>query len=568
MSATHEVANQVPPLEGYDALAGDRWLARALEGAKAIGPGSAGARAERAGSAEEVPRGFVERAAELGRYVGSAEAREHARLANAHPPVLRTHDGQGRRVDFVEYHPSYHALMARAIGSGLHSLAWKERPAGFTHRAALCYLWNQLEQGTACPVTMTFAAIPVFAHAPSLDAGWRAKVLADAYDARPLPVARKEGATIGMAMTEKQGGSDLRAVATLARKDGEGWRLTGHKWFCSAPMSDAFFTLARLPEGVTCFFVPRTLEDGSRNPFEIQRLKEKVGNRSNASAEIEYRDTWAQRVGEPGRGIATLIEMAHHTRFDIVVAAAGMMRMGLDHALHHASYRSAFGKALVEQPAMRNVLADLALEAEAAALLAFRLAGAFDAGVDSESERELQRVLTPVAKYWLCKRLVPFAGEAMECIGGNGYVEESPLARLYREAPLNGIWEGSANVICLDVLRAISRSPRSLEALAAEIEAGGEPRARAAFDRALALLDRHSGTGHPGEDQARATVERLALAVQGALMRRHSSDAAAQAFAQSRLEGGTGTRAFGTLEANADMAAILAGARRAVDEPP
>ncbi|HSN19240.1 MAG TPA: acyl-CoA dehydrogenase family protein, partial [Usitatibacter sp.] len=401
--STHEVLNQPPPLAGYDAWTGDAWLREAVR---------------RAGAADVAPA-----AAELGRYVGSAEAQEHARLANRHAPELRTHDRYGRRIDAVEYHPSYHALMARAIGAGVHSLAWKRPKSPFAARAALFYLWNQLEQGTACPVTMTFASIPIFAHAPALDAEWRAKVLADAYDPRPLPRAEKDGVTIGMAMTEKQGGSDLRAVATRAERDGEAWRLTGHKWFCSAPMSDGFFTLAREAAGVSCYFVPRSLPDGSRNAFEIQRLKEKAGNRSNASAEVEYRGTWASPVGAPGRGIATLIEMAHHTRFDIVVGIAGMMRAALDQALHHARHRSAFGRRLAEHALMANLLADLALEAEAATLLAFRLAAAFDASRDDAHERELQRALTPIAKYWLCKRLTAVATEAMECFGGNGYVE-------------------------------------------------------------------------------------------------------------------------------------------------
>ncbi|HET9472079.1 MAG TPA: acyl-CoA dehydrogenase family protein, partial [Usitatibacter sp.] len=398
-------------------------------------------------------------------------------------------------------------------------------------RAVLFYLWNGLEQGTACPVTMTFASIPIFDHAPGLARDWRPKVLADAYDPRPAPLAAKAGVTIGMAMTEKQGGSDLRQVATVALPDGDAWRLTGHKWFCSAPMSDGFFTLARREEGVSCFFVPRALPDGTRNPFEIQRLKEKVGNRSNASAEIEYRGTWAWPVGEPGRGIATLIEMAHHTRFDIVVGVAGMMRSALDQAMHHARHRTAFGKPLAAQPLMANVLADLALEAEAALLVAFRLAAAFDASGTDERERDLQRLLTPVAKYWLCKRMTPMAVEAMECLGGNGYVEESALARLFREAPLNGIWEGSANVICLDVLRAIARSPASLEALRDEVAQAREPRATALVDRAQRLLaDPVAAEGH-----ARAVVEALALATQAAHMKRHSGAGAAEAFCASRL---------------------------------
>jgi putative acyl-CoA dehydrogenase len=383
----------------------------------------------------------------------------------------------------------------------------------------------------------------MLAHAPDLDRRWRSFILADAYDPRPLPVEQKKGATIGMAMTEKQGGSDLRAVQTRAERSGEAYRLEGHKWFCSAPMSDGFFTLARLPEGVTCLFAPRSLPDGSRNAIRLQRLKDKCGNRSNASAEIEYHGAEASLVGEPGRGIATLIEMAHHTRFDIVVGIAGMMRAGLHQAIHHARHRHAFGKSLAAQPLMANVLADLALESEAATLLAFRLARAFDASAVDARERELQRILTPVAKYWVCKRMVPVAVEAMECLGGNGYVEEAPLARLYREAPLNGIWEGSANVICLDVLRAIARAPESLAALRDEVLGLKDAR----IERRWAAFERAVSDSVAAESQARAAVEALAACAQASLMLRYSDPAAADAFCSARL--GEGARSFGTLPA-------------------
>ena len=527
-------ANQPPPLEGYDAYASDAWLAPAVE---------------RAGI------GWVAgKASELGRFVGSAEGQALATAANKRTPELRTHDRFGNRIDFVEYDPSYHALMSRAIGAGVHSLAWKRQDGGFCARAVLFYLWNQLEQGTACPVTMTFASIPVMEHAPAVKQEWRAKVLADAYDPRPLPVAQKPGATIGMAMTEKQGGSDLRAVQSTAEKTSDGWRITGHKWFCSAPMSDGFFTLAKLPEGVTCFFVPRSLPDGTRNALRIQRLKDKVGNRSNASSEIEYERTFAHLVGEPGRGIATLIEMAHHTRFDIVVGIAGMMRIALRQAIHHARHRAAFGKALASHPLMANVLADLSIEAEAAMRLAFRLARAFDASAKDERERELQRILTPIAKYWVCKRMTPVAVEAMECLGGNGYVEEHPLARLYREAPLNGIWEGSANVICLDVLRAMARSPRALEALRDEIARAGDPRIDACMASSLPLVSDPAAS----EAQARTLVETLATCMQASLMARESSPDAAGAFIASRVQAsGCGVRAFGTLAAGTQFGAIV-----------
>jgi len=533
MNDTHEVTNQSAPLEGYDAFAHDPWLVAAVR---------------RAGV------NWVDKAAcDLGRYVGSAEAQHHAMLANRYTPELKTHDRVGMRIDVVEYHPSYHVLMRRAYTAGVHSLAWKHAAGGFSARAALFYLWNQLEQGTACPVTMTFASIPILDQAPDLAPAWRGKVLNDAYDPRPVPVAQKTAVTIGMAMTEKQGGSDLRAVQTVARPDAGAFRLTGHKWFCSAPMSDAFFTLARLPEGVTCFFVPRSLPDGTRNPFLIQRLKDKVGNRSNASSEIEYRDTCAWIVGEPGRGIATLIGMTHHTRFDIVVGVAGMMRAALNQAMNHARQRSAFGKRLAEHPLMTNVLADLALETEAAMLLAFRVAGAFDASRDDARERELQRCLTPIAKYWLCKRITPVALEAMECLGGNGYVEEEPLARLYREAPLNGIWEGSANVICLDALRALGRSPEALAVLTAEIAAAGDPRLQRVCDTATTMLADPASV----EANARAIVELLATGVQASLMKRHSDAIAAEAFCASRVEGPVRGRALGTLAANAQTLAAM-----------
>jgi putative acyl-CoA dehydrogenase len=508
---------------------------------------------ERAAVADIAPA-----ASALGSFVGSAEGRQHADLANRHPPELRTHDRFGHRVDEVEYHASYHTLMARALGAGVHSIAWKRKARGFSAHALLFYLWNKLEQGTACPVTMTFASIPVFTNAPGVESLWRPKVLADAYDPRPMPYSRKDGVTIGMAMTEKQGGSDLRSVQTRALPDGGTYLLTGHKWFCSAPMSDAFFTLARLPEGVTCFFVPRSLDDGTRNPFLIQRLKDKCGNRSNASSEIEFRDTRAWLVGEKGRGIATLIEMAHHTRFDIVVGVAGMMRAALDLALHHTRHREAFGKRLVEHSLMANVLADLALEAEAATLLAFRLALAFDrAAAGDAREAELQRVLTPIAKYWLCKRVTPVALEAMECLGGNGYVEEWAAERLFREAPLNGIWEGSANVICLDVLRALSRSPDAFSALADEIAAARDPRMDGLTEEARKSLA-DPATAEPG---ARSIVESLATGIEASLMKRFSDPIAADAYCVSRLASPCGGRTFGTLAAVTDFGAIVGRAR-------
>jgi putative acyl-CoA dehydrogenase len=538
--ATHRVFNQPPPLEGFNAWTGNRVLVESVarEGGAWIAP-----EAER-----------------LGDLVGSAAFQALAADANRHPPELRTHDRFGRRIDTVDYHPAYHELMGLAFGTGLHSLAWTEqRPGAFVARAALNYLWNQGENGTACPVTMTFAAMQMLGHDAELQAAWAPKLAARDYDPRPLPQAAKRAVTVGMAMTEKQGGSDLRAVETRAApltpdEGGLDHALTGHKWFCSAPMSDAFFTLARLDEGVTCFFVPRSLPDGTRNRFLIQRLKDKIGNRSNASSEIEYSDTLARRIGAPGRGIATLIEMAHLTRFDIVVATAGMMRAGLDQALHHCRHRSAFGRPLADQPLMKNVLADLALEAEAALLTALRLARAFDQGRGTDNAVDAQllaRILTPVAKYWHCKRLPAVALEALECLGGNGYVEESPLARLYREAPLNGIWEGSANVICLDLLRSLERTPRAADLLLGEIELGG-PRLAGALDGIRTALRQKEGL----ESGARRLVEQMGIALQASLLARHSSPEMADAYIASRLNG-DGGRVLGTLPHNMAFDAIL-----------
>jgi putative acyl-CoA dehydrogenase len=406
---------------------------------------------------------------------------------------------------------------------------------------------------------MTFASVRVLRNDPALAAEWEPKLVACDYDPRPLPLAQKRAVTIGMAMTERQGGSDLRANSSRAAPAGRGeYELSGHKWFCSAPMSDAFFTLANTEAGLSCFFVRRSLADGARNPFFIQRLKDKCGNRSNASSEIEYRGTRARLIGEEGRGIATIIEMAHLTRFDIVVASAGMMRAALNQALHHAEHRRAFGRRLAEQPLMQNVLADLALETEAAALLALRLARAFDRAADDAHERLLMRLMTPVAKYWLCKRLPPLVAEAMECLGGNGYVEEAPLARLYREAPLNGIWEGSGNVVCLDTLRSFEREPEGFEALLEEIARGGARSRKAAT--AIPQLLRSAGGA---EFEARRIVETAAVALQASLMERHALPEAADAYCASRLEH-HGGRAFGTLPSRTRCKPILERARLAV----
>ena len=539
-AATHRVDNQPPARIGFNAWHADP-LARA------------------AASTFGAP--WIEgRAAALGEFIGSERLQMLAAQANRNAPELRTHDRFGHRIDAVEFHPAYHELMGEAFGAGLHALAWTAPQSGFAARAALNYLWNQGEFGTACPVTMTFAGVALMRREAELAREWEPKLVAFDYDPRPLPAAEKRAVTVGMALTEKQGGSDLRAITTQAQDAGDGWHaLTGHKWFCSAPMADGFFTLARVADAITCFFVPRTLPDGARNVFRIQRLKDKVGNRSNASAEIEYAGTLARRVGEAGRGIATLIEMAHYTRYDIVIACAGMMRAALAEALHHVRHRVAFGRALAEQPLMANVIADLALEWEAALLTAFRLAHGFDRARDDERERALARLLTPVAKFWLCKRLPAVAVEAMECAGGNGYVEENPLARLYREAPVHGVWEGSGNVVALDTLRALAgksaKEPEVLDAFFAEIgpAAASEPRLARHVERLRSEISR---SGESLEGAGRRIAEGCALALQAALMVRHAAPAAADAFCAARLEGEAG-KTFGTL-ARADTRAILA----------
>jgi putative acyl-CoA dehydrogenase len=537
---THEVTNQPPPLVGANVWTGDPVL--------------------RATVAREGGGWVDEQAASLGELVGGERMQLLAAQANRILPELRTHDRAGNRIDEVDYHPAYHELMQLAFTNGLHSLAWTAAgPGGFVARAALNFLWNQGENGTSCPVTMTFAGVQVLRQSPEIARAWESKLLAPAYDPRPLPVSEKTAATVGMAMTEKQGGSDLRANQTRARYVAHDlYELRGHKWFCSAPMSDGFLTLALLEGALTCFFVPRSLADGSRNRFYIQRLKDKVGNRSNASAEIEYDGTLALLVGDPGRGIATLIEMAHLTRFDIVVAAAGMMRAALHQALHHCAHRVAFGRTLSEQPLMQNVLADLAIESEAAMLIAFRLARAFDRMGHDEQERRLTRIITPIAKYWLCKRLPMLIAEAMECLGGNGYVEENPLGRLYREAPLNGIWEGSGNVICLDVLRAMQKAPDVRDALFREL--GPAIDADSRVSRYLDVIGTELGNSQGLEGRARRVTETLGQILSAALLVQHAPKEVVDAFCMGRL-GRDGGKAFGTLPGRVECAAIIDRAR-------
>ncbi|HEX6167173.1 MAG TPA: acyl-CoA dehydrogenase family protein [Acidimicrobiales bacterium] len=545
MPATHEVTNQPPPLEGYDVFGADAALVEAVE-------------REGAGwAADELHA--------LGRLAGSPEAIEWGFAANRHAPELRTHDRYGHRIDEVTYHPAYHELMRVAIGHGLHAAPWAvDRPGAHVARAAGFITWSQVDPGHGCPVSMTYSIVPALRNQPDLAEVWEPRLVARAYDPRDVPPREKAGAIGGMGMTEKQGGSDVRANTTRAEPapgDGDGvWRLTGHKWFCSAPMSDLFLMLAQAPGGLSCFLVPRWLPDGGRNAgFRLQRLKDKLGNRSNASSEIELDGAAAWLVGEEGRGVRTIIDMVAHTRLDCVLGATATVRQATAQALHHAAHRAAFGAALVDQPLMRVVLADLAVESEAATVTALRLARAFDeAARGDEGSAALLRVATAVGKYWVCKRQPTVVGEALECLGGNGYVEESIMPRLFRESPLNGIWEGSGNVICLDVLRALAREPQALEAFMDEIDAAAGADGR--LDAAVARVRSELGALEGIESRARRVVEAMALAFQGSLLVRHGHPAVADAFLASRLAGDEGL-ALGTLPPGVDLGTIIERSR-------
>jgi putative acyl-CoA dehydrogenase len=512
-------ANQPPPLEGHDLFAQNRPLAEALE-------------REGAGWA-------AERCSAFGREL-TGEPLEWGRLANEHPPRLRTHDRFGNRVDEVEFHPAWHELMRMSLAHGVQSLSWTEsRDGAHTARAALFMLAGQVEAGHGCPVSMTHAAVPALrAAAPELAAEWEPLLTSRHYDFGLRPAAEKRGVLCGMAMTERQGGSDVRANVTTARPvGGDEYVLDGHKWFCSAPMSDAFLVLAQAPAGLSCFLLPRVLPDGTRNGFRIQRLKDKLGDRSNASSEIELEAAWARLVGEEGRGVRTIVEMVVHTRLDCVLGSAAGMRQAVEQATHHASHRLAFGSLLVDQPAMQNVLADLCVESEAATVTAMRLARAYDRRAEDPQEAAFARIATAVAKYWICKRGPGHAAEALECLGGNGFVEESGLPRVYRQQPLQSIWEGSGNVVCLDVLRSLQREPEAAEALLDEIALAGDARLTAAATGALAAAE---------ESRARLLVERLALVLQASLLVRHAPAEVADAFVASRIER-EGGLAYGTL---------------------
>ncbi len=536
---THDVFNQAPPLEGYDVFAADRALAEAVQR-----EGAAWARSE---------------LGTLGTLAGSAGAQELGRLANEHGPALQTHDRYGHRVDVVEYHPAYHDLMRTSLAHGLHAGPWSDPRAGaHVARAAKVIVWYQVDAGHICPVSMTYAVVPALRHQPEVAAVWEPMICSTVYDPANLPISQKAGVTCGMALTEKQGGSDVRANTTRAEPIGSGsegtYLLTGHKWFCSAPMSDGFLMLAQAPGGISCFLTPRWRPDGTRNPIRIQRLKDKLGDRSNASSEIELLGAWAELIGEEGRGVPTIIEMVNHTRLDCVLGSTAIMRQGLAQATWHATHRAAFGKPLADQPLMANVLADLALESEAATASALRLARSYDAPAGDEHENLLQRILTPIVKYWTCKRAPQHAAEALECLGGNGFVEESGMARVFRQSPVNGVWEGSGNVICLDVLRALAREPDALEAYWSEIARADSGDARLA----RSIDDLHVDLSEPEtlEPRARSVVERMALVFQASLLVRFAPQAVADAFCASRL-GRAGAGVFGTLPAGTDTAAIL-----------
>ncbi len=540
LRSPEEVFNQPRPLEDYNLLEHDVPLQEAL-------------RREGAGWIETT-------AMELGARLGKAETLRLGELANRHVPVLRTHDRSGHRIDEVDYHPAWHELLGLGVAYGAHSVPWTSKhPGAHAARVALNLLRHQVDEGTSCPISVSYAAVPALRVQPELAAEWEPRVVSTDYDPRFIPAAAKRGAIIGMAMTERQGGSDVRANTTRARPLGRGgpgelYQVTGHKWFCSVPMSDAFLMLGQADAGLSCFLLPRWKPDGTRNGFHLLRLKDKLGNRSNASGEVEFHDAWAHLVGEEGRGIAVIMEMVRHTRLDCAWAAAGSLRRAVAEATHYASHRSAFGRRLIEQPLMKNVLADLCLESEAATALVMRVARGFDESSSDEGQQKLTRVATAIAKYWLPKRAVAVTAEAMECLGGNGYVEESPMPRLYRDVPLNGIWEGPGNVQCLDVLRAVRQDPGTVEMVLQDVRgARGADRRLDAFVGGLEREVADAGAAEPG---ARRLVERLALALQGALLARHAPPEVADAFCAARLGGDQGLQ-FGTLPAATDFDAII-----------
>ncbi|RDE24361.1 DNA alkylation response protein [Motiliproteus coralliicola] len=541
---THQVENQPPPLLDYNSYTMDRALSEAVE---------------REGAAAQ-----IDSLKAFGELTGSAKVIEWGEQANANPPQLFTHDRYGNRIDEVRFHPSYHQLMAMSIEHGLHASHWlAPGPGAQVARAARFYLQTQVEASHLCPVCMTSAVIPALARQPEVAAQWAPRIQSLAYDPGNRQSTDKSGLTIGMAMTEKQGGSDVQANSTRAYPLGAGgpgqaYELVGHKYFVSAPMSDAFMVLAQAPGGLSCFLLPRWRPDGSRNPIQIQRLKPKMGNVANASCETELRGAWAQMIGDEGRGVATILQMVSMTRFDCMIGSSAGMRQAVVQALHHAHHRRAFGNRLVEQPLMQNVLADLVVEQEAALMLTMRIARALDASADDSSERDLVRIGTALGKYWICKRTPGHAYEAMECIGGSGVMEDTPMPRLYREAPVNAIWEGSGNVQCLDLLRVLANKPHTLETLLREIDqaAGIDPQ----LDRFVADLTLELGDQHELEYRSRALVERLALALQGSLLVRFGDATISDAFCRSRLANGSSGYLYGNLPRGIDCSAIIARA--------
>ena len=542
LAETHEVSNLSTELCDYNMYSQDAALCEAVQR-------EGGQWAEKELSA-------------FGQMTGSADYLELGNLANKFQPEFDTHDRFGNRIDLVKFHPAYHQLMKTSIEQGLHASPWTSPgPGAHVARAAKSFLHGQVEAGHGCPITMTFAAVPALRLQPDLASAWEPKVTARVYDPRNVPVEQKQGVTIGMAMTEKQGGSDVRTNSTRAYPVGGGgpgqpYELVGHKYFVSAPMCDAFLVLAQAPGGLSCFLLPRWRPDGSKNPMQVLRLKKKMGNASNASSETELRGALAWMVGEEGRGVRNIIEMVSMTRFDCMIGSSAGMRMAASQALHHCSMRSAFGQVLNQQPLMQNVLADLALESEAATALMMRMARAMDNRMD-EQEDLLVRLVTAVGKYWICKRTPNHAYEAMECIGGSGVMEDSMMPRLYREAPVNTIWEGSGNVQCLDVLRALSKTPAVLDAFFAEVtQARG---AQALLDQHIAALATDLKDLRDFEYRARDVVDRMALALQGSLLVRHAPAFVADAFCQSRL-GQVGQHNCGTLPRGVDACAIIARA--------
>ncbi|MBL4619668.1 MAG: acyl-CoA dehydrogenase family protein [Marinicaulis sp.] len=536
---THHVSNQPPPFEDANLFKTDA----ALKGA-----------VEHHGGASH-----VDALSEFGARCGSAETIEWARLANENPPKLKSFDRYGHRLDEVEFHPAYHQLMKLGLEAGVSSAAWTAKEAGHLYHAALIYLMGQADGGVCCPMSMTYAVVPALRKEPSIAKEWEPRVTTPAYDQRFIPATDKSAATMGMAMTEKQGGSDIRANTTRATAIGSGaYELVGHKWFCSAPMCDAFLTLAQTDAGVTCFLAPRWRPDGTRNAFHIMRLKDKLGDRSNASSEIEYHHAFARRVGAEGQGVKTIIDMVQHTRLDCIVGSASGMRAALTQAIWHCAHRTAFQKKLIDQPAMAMVLSDLTLESEAATALAFRIARAFDHAASDEQEAAFMRLATPIAKYWICKRQPGVVYEALECHGGAGFVEEGVMARQFRQSPLNAIWEGSGNVIALDILRAIARAPESLNAVRSEIHSARGNNAH--LDRHITQLEDWFIPGALNEGTARAFAEDMALALQAAALHQSAPDTVFDGFCNTRLDPEARSLAYGAITAKIDAVQIISRA--------